>query len=109
MRVESAAPSSVSGAFGHAARAGVASIPSGSSNLCIDPVPPDEGDLAEIVRMGVSKILLTNRNHSRAANVVRARTNAKTLIHADDAAHARSQGAEIDGELNGGEPIGTDF
>jgi glyoxylase-like metal-dependent hydrolase (beta-lactamase superfamily II) len=75
-------------------------------NLCIDPVPPDEGDLAGIVRMGVSRILLTNRNHSRVANVVRERTGARTLIHPDDAAHARSQGAEIDGPLNVGETVG---
>jgi glyoxylase-like metal-dependent hydrolase (beta-lactamase superfamily II) len=77
-----------------------------AGNLCIDPVPPGEGDLAEIVRMGVSRILLTNRNHSRAANEVRARTAAKTLIHRDDAAHAKSQGAEIDGELEAGESVG---
>ena len=77
-----------------------------AGNLCIDPVPPDEGDLDEIVRIGVTKILLTNRNHSRAANAVRARTGAKTFIHPDDAAHAKSQGAEIDGELSGGEKIG---
>src|SRR5258706_6430171 len=70
-----------------------------AGNLCIDPVSPGEPDLAEIVRVGVTKILLTNRNHSRAANVVRTRTGAKTFIHPDDAAHARSQGAEIDGEL----------
>ena len=75
-------------------------------NLCIDPVPPGDADLAEIVRMGVTKILLTNRNHSRAANVIRERTGARTFIHPDDAAHARSQGAEIDGELSVGEPIG---
>jgi hypothetical protein len=76
-----------------------------AGNLCIDPVPPGSADLAEIVRMGVTSILLTNRNHSRTANVVRTRTVAKTLIHPDDAAHARSQGAEIDGELSVGEKI----
>ena len=75
-------------------------------NLCIDPVPPGDADLAEIVRIGVTTILLTNRNHSRAANAVRARTSAKTLIHPDDAAHARSQGAEIDGDMNVGEKVG---
>ena len=75
-------------------------------NLCIDPVPLGDADLAEILRMGVTKILLTNRNHSRATNVVRTRTDAKTFIHPDDAAHARSQGAEIDGEINVGESIG---
>jgi len=77
-----------------------------AGNLCIDPVPPSDVDLSEIVRLGVTKILLTNRNHSRAANAVRARTGAKTFIHPDDAAHARSQGAEIDGELKVGESIG---
>ena len=75
-------------------------------NLCIDPVPPDEGDLAEIVRIGVSRILLTNRNHSRAANLIRTRTGAQTLIHGDDAAHAKCQGAQIDGELAVGQRIG---
>ena len=75
-------------------------------NLCIDPVPPGDAVLAEIVRMGVTKILLTNRNHSRVANAVRARTGAKTFVHPDDAAHARRPGAEIDGELNAGESIG---
>jgi glyoxylase-like metal-dependent hydrolase (beta-lactamase superfamily II) len=77
-----------------------------AGNLCIDPVVPAEGDLAEIVRIGVSKILLTNRNHSRAANLIRTRTATTTLIHPDDAAHAKSQGAEIDGELAVGQRIG---
>jgi glyoxylase-like metal-dependent hydrolase (beta-lactamase superfamily II) len=75
-------------------------------NLCIDPVAPSEECLAEIARLGVAKILITNRNHSRAANAVRDRTGARTLIHPDDAAHARSQGAAIDGELAVGEKIG---
>jgi len=43
-------------------------------NLCIDPVQPSDEDLAEIARVGVATILLTNRNHSRSANIVRART-----------------------------------
>ena len=75
-------------------------------NLCIDPVQPTDACLAEIARMGAMKILFTNRNHSRAANLVRERTGAKTLTHPDDAAHARSQGAEIDGPLNVGETVG---
>ncbi len=75
-------------------------------NLCIDPVPPSDECLAEIARVGAAKILLTNRNHSRAANVVRSRTGAKTFIHPDDAAHARGQGAAIDGELRVGENVG---
>jgi glyoxylase-like metal-dependent hydrolase (beta-lactamase superfamily II) len=75
-------------------------------NLCIDPVEPTENDLAELAGYGVARILLTNRNHSRAANKVRARTGARTAIHAADAAHARSEGAELDDELQIGEKIG---
>ena len=78
----------------------------GEGNLCIDPVPPSDENLTDIARMGVAIILLTNRNHSRAANVIRARTSARTLIHPDDAAHARSQGAAVDGELSIGDKIG---
>jgi len=75
-------------------------------NLCIDPVPPGDDGLAEIARMQVSTILITNRNHSRAANAVRERTGARVLIHPDDAPHARSQGTLVDGELQPGTSIG---
>ena len=75
-------------------------------NLCIDPVEPSEEDIAELVRLGAARILLTNRNHSRAANKVRARTGARTAIHPADAPHARSQSAELDDELRIGEKIG---
>ncbi|MGH7772766.1 MAG: MBL fold metallo-hydrolase, partial [Candidatus Binatia bacterium] len=78
----------------------------GGENLCIDPVEPTEEDLEAIARYGVTRILLTNRNHSRAANKVRARTGARTAIHPADAAHAKSQGAELDDELRVGEKIG---
>lgn len=79
-------------------------LPSG--NLVIDPVEPDEGDLKRMKSDGVSTILLTNRNHSRAANRIREATGAKTLIHPDDARHARSQGCEIDGDLTPGRQVG---
>ena len=75
-------------------------------NVCVDPVPPSDEILAEITRVGVARILLTNRNHSRAANLIRERTGAKTLIHPDDATHARSQGAQIDGDLSADTRIG---
>jgi glyoxylase-like metal-dependent hydrolase (beta-lactamase superfamily II) len=75
-------------------------------NLCVDPVLPSDESLAEIARMGVASMLLTNRNHSRAANTVREHTGATTLIHPNDAARARSQGAAIDGQLSIGEKIG---
>jgi glyoxylase-like metal-dependent hydrolase (beta-lactamase superfamily II) len=75
-------------------------------NLCIDPVLPDDADLDVIARRGVAKIVLTNRNHSRASNTIRDRTQAPVCIHPDDAAHAREQGTAIDGELRAGDPIG---
>ncbi len=77
-----------------------------SGNLCIDPVEPSEQVLHELAQRGVSRILLTNRNHVRAANQVRARTGAFTAIHPDDAAYARGQGAELDDALEVGEKIG---
>ncbi|MFN8627512.1 MAG: MBL fold metallo-hydrolase [Candidatus Binatia bacterium] len=75
-------------------------------NLCVDPVEPDGATLDEIARRGVARIIVTNRNHVRAANAVRARTGARTLIHPDDAAHARTQGAELDGDLHTGARLG---
>ena len=75
-------------------------------NVCIDPVEPTEDDLAALVREGVAWIVLTNRNHSRAANRVRANTGAQTVIHADDADHARSQETELDDALEVGATIG---
>ena len=77
-----------------------------TGNLCIDPVEPGAEDLEEITRLGVSRILLTNRNHSRAANKIRALTGARTAIHPADAPHARSQGTELDDEINVGQKIG---
>ena len=70
-----------------------------AGNLCIDPVQPDDNVLAELARKGVARILLTNRNHLRAANQVRTRTQARTALHPADAAHAREQGGELDDEL----------
>lgn len=75
-------------------------------NLCVDPVQPGDRDIEEIERIGVAKILLTNRNHSRASNTVRERTGAPIFIHADDAPHARSQGTVDDGQLRIGEKLG---
>jgi hypothetical protein len=60
-------------------------------------VEPSDEDLAEMARQGVAHIPITNRNHSRAANKIRARTGARTAIHPADAPHARSEGAELDG------------
>jgi glyoxylase-like metal-dependent hydrolase (beta-lactamase superfamily II) len=75
-------------------------------NLCIDPVEPSEDDLAELVRRGVAHILITNRNHGRAANTIRTHTGARTAIHPADAPHARKEGTVLDGELREGAKVG---
>lgn len=75
-------------------------------NIVVDPVLPTEADLAAIVAEGASRIVLTNRNHSRAANLIRERTGARVAIHPDDAAHAQAQGTEIDDMIAVGDRIG---
>src|SRR5436309_6918994 len=75
-------------------------------NLCIDPVEPSDEVLGRLTRDGVARIVVTNRNHLRRANLVRERTGAQVLIHPADAAYARTQGAEIDGALHAGQRIG---
>ena len=75
-------------------------------NVCIDPVEPDADVLREIVSMGVGRIVITNRNHVRGANLIRYRTGARTAIHPDDAAYARGQGAELDEDTQAGAKIG---
>jgi len=82
-------------------------IPNPDGNLCIDPVEPNDDVLDELVQIGVSRILITNRNHVRAANKIRERTSARAYIHRDDAAYAKAQGAMIDSELHDGESIGA--
>ena len=81
-------------------------IPHSDGNLCIDPVDPTDEALNELVRIGVGRILLTNRNHVRAANKIRERTRARCYIHPEDAEYAKKQGALLDGELHEGERIG---
>ena len=78
----------------------------GDGNICIDPVEPSASDMDTLTGLGVGHILITNRNHSRAANTVRDKTGATTAIHADDAEHARGQGMQIDATLQPGEVVG---
>ncbi len=75
-------------------------------NLCVDPVDPTEEVLDRLAKQGVAQILITNRNHTRAANRVRERTGARVAIHPADAAYARDQGTAIDAELQVGERAG---
>jgi glyoxylase-like metal-dependent hydrolase (beta-lactamase superfamily II) len=75
-------------------------------NLCIDPVEPPEDVLDRLAKEGVAQVVLTNRNHVRAANRVRERTGARVAIHPADAEYARGQGAVLDTELVVGEKVG---
>jgi glyoxylase-like metal-dependent hydrolase (beta-lactamase superfamily II) len=77
-----------------------------SGNLCIDPVEPTAEDLADLARRGVSRILITNRNHGRAANIIRERTGARTAIHPADAPHAHKEGTLVDDDLKLGGKVG---
>ena len=77
-----------------------------SGNLVIDPVEPEAADLEQMAKAGVAAILITNRNHSRAANQVREVTGAKTAIHASDAGHAQKQGCVVDEAFSIGESWG---
>jgi glyoxylase-like metal-dependent hydrolase (beta-lactamase superfamily II) len=82
-------------------------IPHAAGNICVDPVEPGDEVLSELARRGVGQIILTNRNHLRAANRVRERTGARTLIHPADAAYAKKLGGIVDGELRVGEQVGA--
>jgi glyoxylase-like metal-dependent hydrolase (beta-lactamase superfamily II) len=75
-------------------------------NLCIDPVEPDAAAWERLLAEGVARILITNRNHVRAASAVRERTGAPVAIHREDAGYAREQGAALDAELAVGQLAG---
>lgn len=80
----------------------------GEGNLVVDPVDPAEGadDLERVAAAGVARIVLTNRNHARAAARLREATGATVAIHPADAAHARDQGTPIDAALAVGQQVG---
>jgi glyoxylase-like metal-dependent hydrolase (beta-lactamase superfamily II) len=75
-------------------------------NICVDPVQPSDAVLDELIRMGAARVVITNRNHCRAANLVKERLGARTTIHLEDAAYARGQGTDVDDNLRVGERIG---
>jgi glyoxylase-like metal-dependent hydrolase (beta-lactamase superfamily II) len=75
-------------------------------NVCVDPVEMSDEVLDEIERIGVQRIVLTNRNHFRASMKVKERTGAPIAIHPFDAAFARDRGTRIDEELRPGDQLG---
>jgi uncharacterized cupin superfamily protein len=54
-------------------------IESKAGNLVVDPIAPDGATLEDLRRRGVATILITNRDHERAAAAVREATGAKTV------------------------------
>lgn len=75
-------------------------------NLCIDPVEPTDDDLATLTREGIARILITNRNHYRAAARLRETTGARVAVHAADAGFVRDHGVTVDDALAHGERVG---
>jgi glyoxylase-like metal-dependent hydrolase (beta-lactamase superfamily II) len=75
-------------------------------NLAVDPVEMDDNVLEELARAGAARILLTNRNHFRAAAKLKARTGARVAVHPADAEFVRKNGVAVDEELSAGEKIG---
>jgi glyoxylase-like metal-dependent hydrolase (beta-lactamase superfamily II) len=82
-------------------------VTSDEGALCVDPVEPTPADLDQLAAQHVSWIVITNRNHTRAANVIRERTGAPVLIHTADADHAIAQGTPIDGAIAVGQHFGS--
>ena len=77
-----------------------------SGNVAVDPVEISDPVLDELAELGVARIAITNRNHTRDSRRLRERCAARVAIHPADAAHATTQGATIDEELQVGERIG---
>jgi glyoxylase-like metal-dependent hydrolase (beta-lactamase superfamily II) len=77
-----------------------------SGNLAIDPVEPSDADLAELVREGVARVLLTNRNHYRACAKLREATGARVAIHPADAGFLREREVAVDDALEPGQTVG---
>jgi glyoxylase-like metal-dependent hydrolase (beta-lactamase superfamily II) len=77
-----------------------------SGNVAVDPVEMTDDLLDEVARLGVARIAITNRNHTRSSGRLRERTAARVAIHPADAAHAIAQGTIIDEDLRVGARIG---
>ena len=82
-------------------------IPHADGNLVIGPVEPEPEDLEHLMSEGVARLLITNRNHCRAANKVREATGARTAIHPLDAVYVPiGLGSGICGTIAAREALG---
>jgi glyoxylase-like metal-dependent hydrolase (beta-lactamase superfamily II) len=75
-------------------------------NICIDPAEMSDELLSELSRLGLSCVVITNRNHVRASERVRSKTGAPVFVHPADAPEAGRLGATIDDYLEVGQAIG---
>lgn len=75
-------------------------------NVCVDPAEPTDDILDALAREGVARIVLTNRNHYRAAQRLKERTGARVAIHPADAAFVRDKGVVVDDALRAGDRVG---
>jgi glyoxylase-like metal-dependent hydrolase (beta-lactamase superfamily II) len=76
-----------------------------AGNVAVDPAEMSEEVLEELRGEGVARIVLTNRNHFRAAARVKAATGARVAIHPDDAEFARKNGVAPDDALAHGQGV----
>jgi len=74
-------------------------------NVAVDPVEMPDAGLDALEREGVRRIVLTNRNHFRAAAKLRERTGARVAIHPADAEFAARNGVSPDDALAAGDPV----
>ncbi len=73
--------------------------------VAVDPVEMSDAVLDELAREGVQRIILTNRNHFRAAAKLRERTGARVSVHPADGEFVKANGVAPDDELKFGDTI----
>jgi glyoxylase-like metal-dependent hydrolase (beta-lactamase superfamily II) len=74
-------------------------------NVAVDPVEMPEDVLEALAREGVARIVLTNRNHFRAAARLKERTGAPVSVHPADAEFVRKNGVVADDALAVGQRV----
>src|SRR5258708_15842575 len=75
-------------------------------NIAVGPVLMADAVLAELGRIGVRHIVLTNRNHFRDAARLREASGGTGPAHAADAVFVREKGVPVDGAIEPGARLG---
>lgn len=78
-------------------------IETAEGTIVVDPLEPDAGTLAELEAANVATIVVTNRDHERAARTLAARLDAKIV---SSEAEAALLGGPVDRVVRDGETIG---